>query len=294
MYPAVIEDYVAPTTIDAALQALADHGEGAHFIAGGQSLMQAVKARLIQPTCLVDLQNVAELKGITIDGNGVRIGAMTRYREVAADEQLNGAYQALRDAASHVGDRQVRNRGTVGGSLCWNFIAACTPPTAIGIGAELELVARDGTRRTVAAEDFLGSPLETDLRDDELLAAITLPAVPTNAGSAYQKWGLLTDSLPVIGVCVSLQTDNSGTISSARFAVGGLESGPRRSPAAEAGLVGKSAADADGIRAASAAAAEEIEVQGDMWADPDYRKHLIGSLGADVTTIALARAAGGL
>lgn len=155
MYPAVIEDYVAPTTIDAALQALVDHGEGAHFIAGGQSLMQAVKARLIQPTCLVDLQNVAELKGITVDGNGVRIGAMTRYREVAADERLNGAYQALRDAASHVGDRQVRSRGTVGGSLCWNFIAACTPPTAIGIGAELELVARDGARRTIAAEDFL-------------------------------------------------------------------------------------------------------------------------------------------
>ncbi len=132
MYPAVIEDYVAPTTIDGALKALAEHGEGAHFIAGGQSLMQAVKARLIRPTCLVDLQHVAELRGIAVDGTGVRIGAMTRYREVAADGRLDGAYQALRDAASHVGDRQVRNRGTLGGSLCWNFIAACMPPTVIG------------------------------------------------------------------------------------------------------------------------------------------------------------------
>ena len=293
MYPAVIEDYVAPTTIDAALQALAEHGEGAHFIAGGQSLMQAVKARLIRPTCLVDLQHVAELKGIAVDGTGVRIGAMTRYREVAADGRLDGAYQALRDAASHVGDRQVRNRGTLGGSLCWNFIAACMPPTAIGVGAELELVARDGARRTVAAEDFLGSPLETDRRDDELLAAITLPPAPANTGSAYKKWGLLTDALPVIGVCVSLQTDGSGVISGARFAVGGLESGPRRSPAAEAGLVGKSAEDAGGIAQAVAAGAAEIEVQGDMWADRDYRKHLIGALGADVVAIASARAAGG-
>ena len=293
MYPAIINDYVAPTTIDEALRALVEHGDGAHFIAGGQSIMQAIKARLVQPSCLIDLQHVAELKGITVGDNGVRIGAMTRYREVAADARLDGAYQALRDAASHVGDRQVRNRGTVGGSLCWNFIAACTPPTAIGLGAGLELVSSGGARRSVAAEDFLGGPLETDLQTDELLAAITLAPAPANAGSAYQKWGLVTDALPVIGVCVSVQLDNSGAVTSARFAVGGLESGPRRSAAAEAALIGKSASDQDGIGAAAAAAAEEIEVQADMWADRDYRKQLIQSLGSQTTASAIARAGGG-
>ena len=111
MYPAVIESYVAPKTVQEALNALAAHGDDAHFIAGGQSLMQAIKSRLVSPKCLVDLQHVAELKGVRSDDGGLRIGAMTRYREIATAVPLAGAYEALRDAASHVGDRQVRNRG---------------------------------------------------------------------------------------------------------------------------------------------------------------------------------------
>lgn len=290
MYPAPIETYSAPATLAEALQALAAHGGDARCIAGGQSLMQALRSRLVQTKGLVDLQRIAELRGITVDGNGVRIGAMTRYRDIAADARLNGAYQALMDAASHVGDRQVRNRGTIGGSLCWNYIAACMPPTTIGLGARFELVKNGGARRTLAAEEFIGSPLETAREEGEILVSIQLPAVQAKAGSAYKKWGLVTDALPVVGVCAFIRLDRSGACDSARFAVGGLASGPRRSQAAEAALKGVKAGDKAAVAAAAKAAADEIETQGDLWADKAYRKQLIKALGADVIGTAFARA----
>ena len=150
MYPAPIDEYVRPATVADALAALGRYEEGdAAFIAGGQSLMQAVKARLVRPRCLIDLQAVSGLSGIDVGADGVRIGPMTRYVEIARDERLSGAHAALRDAAERIGDRQVRNRGTIGGSLCWNYVAACMPPTAIGLGAELDLTAADGGKRTL-------------------------------------------------------------------------------------------------------------------------------------------------
>ena len=292
MYPAPIDEYVRPATVSDALAALGRYDEGdAVFVAGGQSLMQAVKARLVRPRCLIDLQAVDGLSGIDVGAGGVRIGSMTRYVEIARDERLGGAYGALRDAAERVGDRQVRNRGTIGGSLCWNYVAACTPPTAIGLGATLELTAADGATRSLAAEDFIGGPLETAREDNEILTAITIPAARGSAGSAYKKWGLVTDALPVIGVCVALEVAD-GRCASARVAVGGLANGPTRSGAAEEALAGVAADDGDGIAAALAKAADEIETQEDLWADSDYRKQLIRSLGAEVTATAFARAAG--
>ncbi len=292
MYPAAIEEYVRPATIAEALAALGRYEAGdALFMAGGQSTMQAIKTRLLRPRCIVDLQAVAELRGVSANGAGVRIGAMTTYAALAEESSLDGAYQALRDAAARIGDRQVRNRGTIGGSLCWNYIAACLPPVALALGMEVTLTGAGGSR-TVAADDFLGGPLETAREDDEILVSLNLPAAPANSGSAYKKWGLVTDALPVIGIAVMIGTDGSGACNSARVAVGGLGDGPRRSGAAESGLKGASAGDGDAIAAALQAASDEIETQSDMWADADYRKQLIRSLGADAVASAFARAAG--
>ena len=165
------------------------------------------------------------------------------------------------------------------------------PPVAIGLGAELELTAAGGARRSLAAEDFLGGPLETAREENEIVTAITIPADKGNAGSAYKKWGLVTDSLPVIGVCVALEVAD-GHCTGARVSVGGLATGPQRASAAEAALVGVAAGDAGAIAAAMDAAAGEIETQQDLWADSDYRKQLIRSLGAEVTQNAFARATG--
>lgn len=288
MYPARIDSYHRPKSVAEALSALSSAGEDAMFIAGGQSLMQAVKSRLVQPTALVDLQDVSELKGVSHNGK-VAIGAMTRYVELAGDQSLGAAYAAVSDAASHVGDRQVRNRGTIGGSICWNYIAACMPAVALGLGAEMRLISAKGERR-MSADDFLGAPLETARESDEILAAVELPTAPANSGSAYQKWSLLSDGLPVVGVCVYVECDGSGTCTAARVAFGGLSDGPIRSAAAEAALVGTSAGDAAGIAAAMEAAAGEIETQADLWADSDYRKQLIRTKGSAVATSALTRA----
>jgi carbon-monoxide dehydrogenase medium subunit len=289
MYPAVIDTYDAPTSVQEALQALARGGKNSFFLAGGQSLMQAVKARVISPKGLIDLQNVAELKGIQYEQGAVRIGAMTRYRDISSDERLNGPYQALRDAASHVGDRQVRNRGTIGGSLCWNYIAACMPPTCIGIGASIDLVSKGG-KRSLLAEEFLQSPLETARHDDEIVVAVTLPSPAKSSGSAYKKWGLVTDALPVVGVCAFLEVDNDGRCQLARLAVGGLATGPRRTEAGEKALIGTSATDTSRISEAAKTAAASIDTQSDMWADAQYRKKLIETLTRDVVATAFARA----
>jgi carbon-monoxide dehydrogenase medium subunit len=291
MYPAQIREYSAPRTLDEVVAALAAL-PGAHLLAGGQSLMQAIKARLVKPDSLIDLSRVPELKGITISGTGLRIGAMTRYCEIARETRLAGAYEALIDAASHVGDRQVRNRGTIGGSLCWNYIAACMPPTAIGLGAELELVDTSGATRRIAAEAFLKAPLETARRDNEILTAVLLPPVPPRAGSAYRKWGLVADALPVVGVCAFVELDDAGACRAARIAVGGLASGPRRAPSAEAALRNVRAAEPEAMEGAAGAAAREIETQADLWASVDYRKVLVRSIAQDVIARAFARAKG--
>ena len=292
MYPAVIDSYDAPTSVQEALQAFAQRGNDCHFIAGGQSLMQAIKARVISPKSLIDLQHVAELNGIEYKQGAVRIGAMTRYRDIAADERLDGAFQALRDAASHVGDRQVRNRGTIGGSLCWNYIAACMPPTCIGIGASLDLVSKTG-KRSLRAEEFLQGPLETARGDDEIVVAVTLPAPRQSCGSAYKKWGLVTDALPVAGVCAFIERGDDGRCELARLAVGGLATGPRRAKAGEKALIGVSATDVSAISEAAETAAASTETQSDMWADAEYRKRLIATLARQVITTAFARATRG-
>jgi len=290
MYPSVIDYYRRPNSIQEAVAAIGNGDEEALFIAGGQSLMQALKARLVQPHALVDLQDVADLKGVRTDG-GVRIGAMTRYVELASETRLALAYAALVDAAAHVGDRQVRNRGTIGGSICWNYIAACMPVVALTLDVTMNLVSSRG-ERSMPAQEFIGAPLETARREDELLVSVQLPPPPANAGSAYRKWSLISDGLPVIGACVYVETDDSGACTKARVGFGGLATGPKRSPAAEAKLVGSAADDEDGIADAMAAAAEELRTQGDLWADPAYRSQLIRTLGATMAAAALRRASG--
>ena len=292
MYPAAIEEYVRPETVAEAVDAIGRFKAGdAVFLAGGQSVMQALKTRLLQPRCVIDLQSINKLKALSAGGSGGTIGSMTSYSTLAQETGLDGAYQALRDAAARVGDRQVRNRGTIGGSLCWNYVAACMPAVALGLGMELVLQGKVATR-SLLADEFLGGPLETAREDDEILVSLNLPAAPANTGSAYKKWGLVTDALPVIGVCALITTDGSGKCISARIAVGGLGDGPRRSAAAESALTYVSADNADGIAGALQAASDEIETQSDMWASSDYRKLLIRTLGNEVISTAFARAAG--
>ena len=290
MYPATIEQYVRPRTVIEALNAVARYAAGeAIFLAGGQSAMQAIKSRMLRPQCIVDLQDVAELKGIQFDANGLTIGAMTRYVDIADADLRAGAFAALGDAASHVGDRQVRNRGTLGGSVCWNYVAACTPTAVLALDGSMNLLAADGGRRSIRAEDFLLGPLETARRDDEILLSVSWAAPPARTGSAYKKWGLVTDALPVIGLAIRVTLDGADQCSSARIALAGLAQGAHRVAVGETRLVG-TRGDVAAIDAAMTAVANAADTHADMSADADYRKQLIMTIGRDVALSAFARA----
>jgi aerobic carbon-monoxide dehydrogenase medium subunit len=292
MYPALIEEYVRPQSVADALAAIARYEAGdAIFLAGGQSAMQAMKSRMLRPQCVVDLQAISELKGIVSDASGVRIGAMTRYVEIAASAELQGGFAALGDAARRVGDRQVRNRGTIGGSVCWNYAASCTPAVVLGLQGQLRLTSGDGASRSVAADDFFLGPLETARNDDEILLSVEWPLFVERSGSAYAKWGLVTDALPVIGVCVRVSLDADGRCESARVVLSGLANGATHVAAGDSLLLGCDG-DADAIEAALKRIAQDTDTHSDMSADADYRRQLIVSIGRDVTATAFRRARG--
>ncbi|MEM7466866.1 MAG: FAD binding domain-containing protein [Pseudomonadota bacterium] len=289
MFPAPIDAYERPKTINEALSALTRYDEGeAIFLAGGQSAMQAIKSRMLQPQCIIDLQDIAELKGISA-GDGLVIGAMTRYVEIAESSKLAPRFLALQDAAQHIGDRQVRNRGTIGGSLCWNYVSSCMPSVVLALGGRLKLQSADGPTRALEIDDFLLGPLETERADDEILLSIAWPQITAPCGSAYAKWGLVTDALPVVGMCVSLELDNRAICRQARVAIAGLAGGAQRALAAESALVGCDGNE-NAVTAAFTAAAESAETHGDQNASADYRAYLISRLGREVSAKAFARA----
>ena len=296
MFPAKIDSLSRPKTMAEAAALIASAEEGDVLpIAGGMSLMQAIKARVVRPGAIVDLNDLGELKEIKETPSSVWIGAMTRYVELATSDALrNGAFGALSDAASHVGDRQVRNRGTIGGSLCWNYVAACVPVATLALGAELELVSKSVSggeeTRVVSIDDFIVGPMETSRRPQEILRSVTLAGPRQHVGSAYRKWGHVTDSLPVVGIGVRVVLHDDRTCKAARVAIGGLSRGSQRFYEAEKRLLGTSsnnpAAISDGFRSA----AETLEIQSDAWASVDYRKVLIEELGTSVVLSAMARA----
>jgi carbon-monoxide dehydrogenase medium subunit len=296
MFPAKIGSLHRPKTVAEATALIETTEEGDVLpIAGGMSLMQAIKARVIRPGAVVDLNGIQELKGIEERGSTVRIGAMTRYVELARSDVLaNGAFGALSDAAAHVGDRQVRNRGTIGGSLCWNYVAACVPVATLALGAELELLSKSASASTeirlVPIDDFLVGPMETSRRPQEILGCVTLSGPRKGVGSAYRKWGHVTDSLPVVGIGVRVLLSEDRTCKSARVAIGGLSRGSQRFHEAERRLLGSSSRDSAAISDAFRSAAETLEIQSDVWASADYRKVLIESLGTAVALSAMRRA----
>ena len=290
MYPASIEQYHRPATVEEARAAYAAAGGDAMYIAGGMSLMQAMKSRVLACRALIDLNQVTELRGIDSSGGRVRVGAMARYRAVAEARAVLGPFQALADAADRVGDRQVRNRGTVGGSLSWNFVVACTPVAALACGASVSILRADGRRESVAIDDFLQGPMTTALGEGDLLLGIEMPIPANPAASAYRKWGVVVDALPTIGVAVFVELASGSSCRNARIAVVGLPGGPARTPQAEARLEAANLGDPSALAACAKAAAEECETAADPWVGASYKSHLIERLCLEMIGTAVGRA----
>jgi carbon-monoxide dehydrogenase medium subunit len=251
--------YSNPATVaDAARAAAAD---GAKLIAGGQSLLASMKLGLAAPEALIDLAAIADLKGITVAGGAVRIGAMTTHAEVAASAEVQKAIPALADLAGRIGDRQVRNRGTIGGSLANNDPAACYPAAVLGLGATVHT-----DRRDIAADDFFKGLYETALAEGEVITAVSFP-VPEKAG--WQKFKQPASRFSIVGVFVSRSPKG------VRVAVTGAGAGVFRATALEAKLA------ANWSAAALAGATVSADgLNSDLHGSAEYRAALIPVLAA--------------
>ena len=246
--------YEKPASLaDAARAAAVD---GAKLIAGGQSLLASMKLGLAAPEALVDLGQIADLKGITVSGGTVKIGAMTTHAAVAANKDVQAAIPALADLAGNIGDRQVRNRGTIGGSLANNDPAACYPAAALGLGATIHT-----DRRSIAADDFFKGLYETALAEGEVITAVSFP-VPEKAG--WQKFKQPASRFSIVGVFVSKGP------SGVRVAVTGAGASVFRAGTLEAKLAGSWSADA--LKGATVSA---DGLNTDLHGSAEYRAALI-------------------
>ena len=278
-------DYLAPTSVADALAALAEAGDEAKVLAGGQSLLPILRMRLNAPEKVIDLGRIEELKGVTEDGDHLVIGAMTTYADVLASDLVRQHAGLLTDAIAEVADPQIRHRGTVGGALVHADPAGDVGAPALALDTEF-VITGSGGERTVAAGDFFQDLFETAVGEGELLTAIRIPK-HTGWGHRYEKFVRVSHQWSIVAVAATVRTDG-GTIAEARIGLTNMGSTPLRATAVEQALVGKAATD-EAVRDACAAAADGTNPPSDLNGDSDYRKHLATVL----TRRAVLAAAGG-
>src|SRR5947209_1940440 len=265
-------DYIAPSTLDEALGLLAEHADDAKILAGGHSLIPAMKLRLAQPAMLIDIGRVKDLAYIREEGGQIRIGAMTTHYQLESSARLKEVCPLLPECAASIGDVQVRNKGTIGGSLAHADPAADWPAAALALRAELVAASARG-ERVIAADDFFVDMLTTALRPDEVLREIRISAPPARTGQAYMKVHHPASGFAVVGVAVSLTLGDDGKCSAAGVALTGVAAKAYRATQVESALVG-STPDEQTIASAASHAADGVDANGDIYASADYRRHL--------------------
>ena len=271
MFPTEFQ-YFAPTSVAEAISLLQQHGDEAKILAGGHSLLPAMKLRLAQPGVLVDIGKIAELKGVTVNG-GVSIGALTTYRMLEESAELRTACPVLLDTVAAIGDAQVRNRGTIGGSIAHSDPAADLPAVILAIGATLTAQGPNGTR-DINADDMFTEMLTTALEPNEVLTKISVPTMGKGEGAAYAKLVQPASRYAIVGVAAYVKLGADGNVAAARIAVTGAGPKATRQSAAEASLVGSNGDDT-AITAASAASGDAMDYLGDIHASEEYRRAMV-------------------
>src|SRR5262245_15530661 len=286
MIPAQFE-YAAPATLSEALAILSKDGE-AKALAGGHSLLPAMKLRLSTPSMLVDLRNIGELRGVSPHDGGWRIGAMTTHDQIANNASLAG-YQALIDAASIIGDAQVRNRGTIGGSLAHADPAADLPAVALALEATINTTGPGGAR-SIPIDGYFTGMFETALGEGNIITSIDLPAITAGTASAYAKFANPASGYAMVGVAARV-TLNGGNAQNVRVALTGASDHAIRLGSVESALEGKPLT-AESIAAACANAGAGLDLMGDIHASAEYRAAMVGVYARRALTKALERAQG--
>jgi carbon-monoxide dehydrogenase medium subunit len=260
-------DYEAPESLEEAVRMLHENGEDAKLIAGGHSLVPLMKLRLAAPTLLVDLRRVPGLHGIQRENGSWRLGAMTRHADVQDAPELGIASKA----AGLIADQQVRNRGTIGGSLAHGDPASDMPAVLLALEGEVSAQGPNGLR-TIAAADLFQDYLTTSLAHDEVITEVRLPATD-DWGYGYEKFTRRAEDWAMVGVCALVKRAGDGSCEDVRIGLTHMASTPLRATAAEEALRGQ-ALDSASIGAAAEQAAEGTDPPGDLNATPEYKRHL--------------------
>jgi aerobic carbon-monoxide dehydrogenase medium subunit len=277
-------DYERATSLDDAVAKLRTSGGAAKIIAGGHSLVPLMKLRLSEPRRLIDIGRIPELRGIRESGGTIAIGAATTHHEVATSRLLQQQCPVLAEAASMIGDQQVRNRGTIGGSLAHSDPSADYPAVMLALDAEFQLAGPKG-RRVVKAQDFFKDLLTVDLAEDEILASVQFAPVRS---AAYAKLFQRASHYAIVGVAAVLQM-NGGTIASARVGLTGGSSHAQRLANVEQALAGRQAS-AEALEAAAKLAGADLDyVNDDLHASAEYRRAMIAVFTRRALGAALAR-----
>jgi carbon-monoxide dehydrogenase medium subunit len=285
MKPPPFEHHVVDS-IDEATSTLAEWGDDAKVLAGGQSLMPLLNLRLARPAYLIDINRVAELDGIA-NGNGVQIGAMTRHRTAERSPVLKAANPLVADAIRWIGHAAIRNRGTIGGSLAHSDPSAELPLLLVTLGGSVEVRSARGGR-TIAAEDLFDGFLTTTLEPDELLTSARFPALESGEGWSFQEFSRRSGDFGIVSAAVTLHMAD-GVCRHARIGLAGVAGTPIRLRAAESALIGERPSSAS-IDEAAEAATEPLEPASDLHGTPAYRRHLAATLVKRALHQALERA----
>jgi carbon-monoxide dehydrogenase medium subunit len=269
MYPAEFEYYRAHTVDDA--QHLLKEHPGAKLLAGGHSLIPLMKLRLARPAAVIDIGRIADLKGISVRGDTLRIGALTTHAELAASEEVRRGAPALAEAAAVVGDPAVRNRGTIGGNAAHSDPASDLPTVLVAAEARLVAVGPNG-ERTIEAAAFFQGLMTTALDENEVLTAVTVPVLKSGEGAAYVKFAHPASRYAVVGAAAVVAV-RGGTCASARIVVGGLVPRATRAPSVDSALTGQRLSPA-AIEKAAAQVTHDLgdDVLGDIFASAEYRR----------------------
>src|SRR5437660_5433754 len=264
-------DYVRANTLDEALSLLAQNAD-AKILAGGHSLIPAMKLRLAQPPLLVDIGRIKDLSYVREEAGQIRIGAMTTHYQIESSDLLKKICPLLPECAGAIGDVQVRNKGTIGGSVAHSDPAGDWPAAIIALNAELVAANKNG-ERSIKADDFFVDLLTTALGPGEILREIRINKSNGRTGQAYAKMHHPASGFAVVGVAANLTLNEGGGCQNAAIGVTGVSAKAYRAAAVESALAGKKLDD-QMIASAAANAATGIDVNGDLFASADYRRHL--------------------
>lgn len=264
--------YERATSVAEALEGLHQNPD-AKLLAGGHSLLPLMKMRLANPTTLIDISKISNLRGVRREGDRIVIGALTTHATVASDQLVRETLPALAEAASQIGDLQVRNRGTIGGNLAHADPASDLPAVALAYNAKLTVLSRDG-EQVMAADGFFIGPLTTTLPEGGVVTEIAFEIPPAGCTSVYQKVPHPASGYAVVGIAAVIGTDTDGHFNYARIGVTGAGDVAYRAQAVEAALVGQPAT-VETIDAAAAVAAEDGVMGADLYASEAYRTHLV-------------------